>query len=151
MNADQTHGSVQATYKHADLTDAVIGIFYDVYNELGDGFLESVYRRAMVIALRQAGLTAEEEFAIPVLFRGQDVGNFRADILVDCTLIIELKAVQQIAREHEAQAINYLRATEIEVALLLNFGPKPQVRRLAYDNSRKICANLRKSAAGFSS
>jgi len=124
-------------YKHADLTKKIIGVFYDVYNELGFGFLESVYQRAMAMALRQAGLGVECEKSIPVWFRGELVGDFFADLLVEAAVILELKAASDIALAHEAQLLNYLRGTAIEVGLLLNFGPKAQVKRLAFDNQRK--------------
>ncbi|MGH9602131.1 MAG: GxxExxY protein, partial [Terriglobales bacterium] len=123
--------------KHRELTEKIIGVFYDVYNELGHGFLESVYQSAMEIALRDAGLRVEREVAIPVWFRSTDVGNFKADLLVEGCVLLELKTAQAIDRAHEAQIMNYLRATEIEVGLLFNFGPKPQFRRLVFENERK--------------
>jgi GxxExxY protein len=115
----------------------IIGVFYDVYNELGHGFLESVYENAVAIALRQAGLAALQQAPITVRFRGQTVGYFRADLLVQDAVIVELKAASGIEPAHEAQLLSYLRATEIEVGLLLNFGPKPQFKRLVFANERK--------------
>ena len=112
-------------------------MFYDVYNELGHGFLESVYQKAMVIALRQAGLRADPEHPVPVWFRGQPVGEFSADVLVERSVILELKAIRTLEIAHEAQLLHYLRATDIEVGLLLNFGPNPQIKRMAFDNERK--------------
>jgi GxxExxY protein len=126
-----------APLKHGEITEKVIGVFFDVYNELGPGFLESVYHNAMVIALRQAGLQVESEVAVPVLFRGENVGDYRADLLVEGKVIVELKAIRVLESAHEAQLHHYLRATDVEVGLLLNFGARPQFRRLAFDNSGK--------------
>jgi GxxExxY protein len=104
---------------------------------LGHGFLESVYHKALVLALRQAGLDAVPEVPVPVFFRGERVGEFSADVVVDGKVILELKAVRELEPAHEAQLLNYLRATPIEVGLLMNFGPKPKFRRLAFSNTRK--------------
>ena len=123
--------------KHDDLTQKIIGVFYDVYNELGCGFLESVYREAMRLALGQAGLKVQTEMPIPVRFRGELVGVFRADLVVNDVVLIELKACEALVREHESQTLHYLRAAEIEVALLMNFGPKPRFKRLVMDNELK--------------
>ena len=123
--------------KHSELTDKIIRVFYDVYNELGHGFLESTYSEAMVMALAESGLTAVREVPVPVWFHGKRVGEYFADLLVDGTILLELKAVRAIESAHEAQLLHYLRATEIEVGLLLNFGLRPQFRRLLFDNDRK--------------
>ena len=104
------------------LTEKIIGLFYDVYNELGYGFLESVYEQALLIALRQAGPDVEAQVEIPVRFRGLEVGNYKADLQVDRKVLIELKAARSLEKAHEAQILNYLKATNIEVGLLLNFG-----------------------------
>jgi GxxExxY protein len=125
------------TGKHVALTERVIGVFYDVYNELGYGFLESVYREAMRLALTQAGLSVKTEVPVPVSFRGVVVGIFRADLIVDDCLLVELKAVDQIVRQHESQTMHYLRATSIEVALLMNFGIQPRFKRFVMDNKLK--------------
>ena len=122
---------------HKELTDKIIGVFYDVYNELGHGFLESVYETAMVIALREKGINVERQVEIPVWFRGQKIGVFFADLMVENLVIIELKAVRSFDPSHEAQLLNYLRATEIEIGLLLNFGVKPEIKRKIFDNPRK--------------
>lgn len=122
---------------HHDLTEKIIGVFYDVYNELGHGFLESVYETAMVVALREKGLQVEQQVEIPVWFRSQKIGTFYADLLVEGVVIVELKAVRSIDPSHEAQLLHYLRATEIELGLLLNFGVKPEIKRKIYDNPRK--------------
>jgi GxxExxY protein len=123
--------------KHAELTERVIGVFFDVYNELGCGFLESVYREAMRIALTQAGMTVKTEVPVPVSFRRVVVGVFRADLIVNDVVLIELKAAEQLVREHESQTMHYLRATRIEVALLMNFGSAPGFRRFVMDNELK--------------
>jgi len=127
-------------FKHQDLTKKIIGVFYDVYNELGHGFLESVYQAAMLIALREAGLKAERQVPISVHFRGRCIGDFGGDLVVENAILLELKAAKGLDSSHEAQLLNYLRATEIEVGLLLNFGTKPEFKRLAFDNERKKTA-----------
>jgi GxxExxY protein len=131
MNADQRR------FKHEDVTRRIIGAFFDVYNELGYGFLESVYREAMVVALEESGLQVEKEFVLEARFRGKVIGQFKADLIVNGCVIVELKATRELVSAHEAQTLNYLRAGVLEVALLFNFGPKPQVRRLAFSNDRK--------------
>jgi len=123
--------------KHRELTEKIIGVFYEVYNELGHGFLESVYEEAMAVALPQAGLKLERQVPLRVTFRGAVVGDFRANLLVENAVLLELKAAREIEPVHEAQLLNYLRATQIEVGLVLNFGPKPQFKRLVFENSRK--------------
>lgn len=123
--------------KQDDLTQKIIGVFYDVYNELGSGFLECVYREAMRLALSQADLTVACEVPIPVEFRGTVIGIFRADLIVNDAVLIELKACEALAREHESQTLHYLKATRIEVALLMNFGPTPRFKRLMMDNELK--------------
>ena len=105
-----------------ELTEKVIGACFEVANDLGNGFLESVYRKALIIVLRQLGLKADEEVPLKVSFRGQIVGDFYADVLVDNRLIIELKAVKALTAEHEAQLMNYLKAAGVKVGLLINFG-----------------------------
>ena len=129
--------AINSNYKHSELTDLIIAVFYDVYNELGFGFLESVYRNSLRLALVEKGLSVEQEVPVTVLFRGQNVGDFRADLLVNGTVLLELKTAEQIVAAHESQVLNYLRSTALELGLILNFGPKPQVRRLLLDNSRK--------------
>ena len=133
MDADER----QVSGKHDPLTKKIIGVFYDVYNELGCGFLESVYRESFRVALVQAGLSVQTEVGLPVSFRGQLVGVFRADLIVNDAVLIELKACDALAKEHESQTLNYLKATNIEVALLMNFGPTPRFRRLIMDNELK--------------
>jgi GxxExxY protein len=141
IHADE-HGLV-----HSELTEKLIGIFYDVYNELGHGFLESVYEQALSIALADNQIFFQRQISVPVWFRNHQVGDFRADLLVENKVILELKAGPAIESAWEKQLLNYLRATEIEVGLLLNFGPAPQFRRLVFDNERKkIRVDPRKSA-----
>jgi GxxExxY protein len=123
--------------KHSELTDKIIGVFYDVHAELGPGFLESTYAQAMVLALEQSGLTAIREVSVPVWFRGQRVGQCFADLRVENTILLELKTARSLELAHEAQLLRCLRATEIEVGLLLNFGQRPQFRRLLFVNGRK--------------
>src|SRR5260370_20531001 len=108
--------------RHFELTDKIIGIFYDVYNELGYGFLDSTYAEEMLIALEQTGLKAEREVGVPVWFRGKKAGQYFADLVVDNRVLLELKASRALDKAHEAQLLHYLRATEIEVGLLLTFG-----------------------------
>jgi len=124
--------------KHGKITEQIIRVFYEVYNELGDGFLESVYQKSLVIALSSTGLGVCSPIEIPVWFRGVRVGSFEADVLVENSVLLELKAAHCLNSAHRAQLMNYLRATEIEVGLLLNFGLKPEFKRLVFDNSRKV-------------
>ena len=124
-------------FRHAELTKGIIGIFYEVYNELGHGFLESVYEKSLAIALRAKGYEVQQQVAIPVWFRGQQVGDFVADLLVNKLVILELKSCRSIDDAHLAQLLNYLKATELEVGLLLNFGPRPEFKRAVFGNERK--------------
>jgi GxxExxY protein len=131
MNADE-HG-----FKHGDITQKIIGVFYEVYNDLGYGFLESVYHKALGLALEAAGLRVCSRIKISVWFRGVQVGYFEGDMLVENRVLLELKATRALDSSHQAQLLNYLRATDVEVGLLLNFGPKPEFKRLLFDNPRK--------------
>ena|SRR2546427_269198 len=142
MNADKNG------FKHRELTQKIIGVFFDVYNELGHGFLESVYEKSLAVALSSIGLKVLSQIEIPVWFRGQLVGDFTADMLVQDCVMLELKVARCLDSSHEAQLLNYLRATDIEVGLLLNFGLKPEFKRLVFDNPRKsIRENPRISVA----
>ena len=127
--------------KHGLITDQILRVFYDVYNELGHGFLESVYHRSLVLALKEKGLNVRSRVAIPVWFRGQQVGQFEADVLVENCVLLELKAARMLDSSHRAQLMNYLRATEIEVGLLLNFGERPEFKRVILDNLKKQARN----------
>ncbi len=142
MNTDQVRNREEETYtsitKHVELTRRIIAVFYEVYNELGYGFLESVYLEAMRLALTDAGLHVGVEVAIPVTFRGRVVGVFRADAIVNGVVLTELKALEQIGRQQESQILHYLRATDIEVGLLMNFGPVARFKRFVMDNELKI-------------
>jgi GxxExxY protein len=116
--------------KHQELTGEILAACFEVMSELGHGFLESVYGKAVVIALRERGLRTEAQVPLQVHFRGQVVGDFAADVVVEGKVIVELKAVKALAPEHQAQLINYLKATGIEVGLLINFGsPRLEYKR----------------------
>jgi GxxExxY protein len=123
--------------KHSGITEKIIGAYFHVYNELGYGFSEKVYENALVIELRNTGLNVKQQEPINVYYDGYLVGEYLIDILVNDVVIVELKAARQLCEEHEAQLLNYLKATLIEVGLLLNFGPKPQHMRRVFDNERK--------------
>lgn len=115
---------------YSELTERIIGCAFDVSNELGAGFLEAVYENALAIALEDTGIRVQRQATIEVYFRGRPVGVFYADLLVDGKVIVEMKAVPKVAPQHEAQIINYLAATGIEVGLLINFGnPRLHYRR----------------------
>jgi len=122
---------------HKEITDKIIKAFFTVYNELGPGFLESVYGKALILVMNEAKLKVESQKQLIVYFRSIIVGEFKPDLIIDEKVIVELKAVRAILPEHEAQLINYLKATEIEVGLLLNFGDKPEFKRIVYENKRK--------------
>ena len=116
---------------HKEITERIIEACYEVANELGAGFLESVYEKALLVALREKGIDAASQVPMAVSFRGQNVGEFFADIIVESKVVVEVKAVKRLLPEHSAQVINYLKATGMEVGLLVNFGgPKVEIRRL---------------------
>ena len=123
--------------KHEQLTEQIIQAFYTVYHTLGYGFLEKVYENSLAIELRKMGLAVVQQAEIKVYYAGVVVGEYYADLLVADAVIVELKAARALLAEHEAQLLNYLKATPYEVGLLLNFGPKPEIRRKVYDNERK--------------
>ncbi|MEY4876711.1 MAG: hypothetical protein RL708_1860 [Bacteroidota bacterium] len=122
---------------HAATTDIILKSFYKVYNTLGYGFLEKVYQNALLIELDEQGLKCEANFSIKVFYNNVNVGNYFADIVVNDSIILELKAAEVLVEENEFQLINYLKATEFEVGLLLNFGKKPQFKRKIFTNDRK--------------
>ena len=124
-------------FKFVELTEKIIEIYYRVYNKLGYGFLEKIYENAMMIEFKKENISAVSQSAIKVLYEGEIVGEYFADILISNKIILEIKAAKNIAEEHEAQLLNYLKATNIEVGLLLNYGPKPNFKRKAFDNTRK--------------
>jgi GxxExxY protein len=123
--------------KYKSLTEKIIGIFYRVYNNLGYGFLEKVYENAMMIEFKRDDISAVSQYAIKVFYEGEIIGEYFTDILVDDKVIVEIKAVRSIAIENEAQLLNYLKATDKEVGLLLNFGPTPEIKRKVFNNYRK--------------
>ena len=123
--------------KYISLTEKIIKVFYRVYNSLGYGFLEKVYENAMMIEFKRDDIHAVSQYTIKVFYEGEIVGEYFTDILVDDKAIVEIKAVRNLALEHEAQLLNYLKATDKEVGLLLNFGPKPEIKRKVFDNIRK--------------
>jgi len=124
-------------YLHKELTSAVINAFYKVYNTLGYGFLEKVYENAMRIELIKSGIPVKQQKNIKVYYNSEMVGDYYADLLVKELVIVELKAVETICEEHEAQLLNYLKATDIEIGLLLNFGKKPEIKRKIFMNKNK--------------
>jgi len=121
-------------YLHKELTSSIINCFYKVYNELGYGFLEKVYENALKIELESQGLYVEKQKPITVFYKNNSVGEYFADLIVENVVILELKAAETLCEEHELQLINYLKATNIEVGLLLNFGKKPQISRKIFTN-----------------
>ena len=123
--------------KHEQITSRIIKVFYEVYNELGYGLTEKIYEKAMMIALADEGLKVECQKSLKVHFRGKLIGEFTVDLVVDDTVIVELKAASNIVEAHEAQLLNYLKASNLEVGLILNFGPKPGMKRMVFDNELK--------------
>ena len=122
---------------HAETTDHILKAFFRVYNTLGYGFLERVYANALALAAKQAGLAVAREIPVRVEYEGIVVGQYKADLVVNDAVLVEIKATHALLEEHQAQLLNYLRATRFEVGLLLNFGPLPQFQRKVFDNSRK--------------
>lgn len=138
-------GIAKASFKgkHFDITEQIIGAFYDVYNQLGFGFLEKVYENALAIELKERGHNVRQQFGILVRYRGQIVGEYFADLVIDEKVLVEVKSVRKLLDVHEAQLLNYLKATPYEVGLLLNFGREADVQRRVYDNDKK--PNLRQN------
>jgi GxxExxY protein len=124
-------------YKHSDITEQILAAFYAVYSTLGYGFLEKVYVNALKIELERRELKVAKEFEIKIHYANQIIGEYYADLIVAESVIVEIKAAKLLAQEHEAQLLNYLKATPYEVGLLLNFGPKPEQKRRSFDNDRK--------------
>jgi len=123
---------------HAELTDQIINAYYHVYNTLGFGFLEKNYERALAITLQKRGFNAVAQLGIQVSFEGQVIGNYIADLIVNELVLVEIKAADALCSAHEAQVMNYLKATKYEVGLILNFGAeKPEFKRLVFTNDRK--------------
>lgn len=122
---------------HEELTNAIIKTFYEVYNELGYGFLEKVYQNSLYLELKNKGFKVEAQKRIAVFYKGTEVGEYYADLIVEDIIILELKAADYIIKDFENQILNYLRATDCEVGLLLNFGRKPEFKRKIFENDRK--------------
>jgi len=118
-------------------TRVIIKCFYEVYNALGYGFLEKVYEKSLIKELKANNFFCEEQKKIDVFYKEEQVGEYYADIIVDNEIILELKAAESLCKEHEYQLINYLKATNIELGLLLNFGKKPEFKRKIFTNDRK--------------
>ncbi len=135
-------------FKHSEITEKIIGEAYKVFNVLGSGFLEKVYARALCKKLRDAGFSIDEEYPIKVIFENEIIGDYFADIIVDNKVIVELKAVEILNKIHEVQLVNYLKATDLEVGLLLNFGEKIEIKRKVLTKNHKKSAL---SASGISS
>lgn len=127
--------------KHRGLSRKIIKCFYEVYNELGPGFLESVYENAFYFLLKKQGLNVEKQLPINVYFRNVKVGEYTADLIVEEKILIELKSVSKLTPEHKAQIINYLKATNIDIGLLMNFGNRPEFRRFIFDKRRIYRSN----------
>ncbi len=123
--------------KHGEITEQILQSFYKVYHVLGHGFLEKVYENSLAVELRERGLSVQQQAPIRVLYKGRPVGEYFADLLVEETVIVEIKAAQALTNEHFAQLINYLKATGIEVGLLLNFGPRPEVRSKVFETAKE--------------
>ena len=131
---------------HRTSAHAVIGAYYDVYRELGYGFLEAVYQRAFAKALADRGMPFTREPSVVICFRGVEVGEYRPDFVVDSAIVVELKAARTLDPAHEAQLMNYLRASDLEVGLLFNFGPRAAFRRFVWSNARKLRVHSRSFA-----
>jgi GxxExxY protein len=123
--------------KHSDLTGKILGAFFQLHKEMGYGFSEKVYQVAFAILLEELGLIVEQQKPIRVYFHNKVIGEYIADMVINGVVLLELKAIEKLADVHSAQLLNYLKATEIEVGLLLNFGPQAEFHRKIYDNSRK--------------
>ncbi len=124
-------------YQHSEVTQLILKAYYKVYNTLGYGFLEKVYENALCLEIRKMGLSCSAQQPIDVFYESEKVGLYYADLVVENCVIVELKAATGLAPEHEAQLTNYLKATNIEVGLLLNFGVQPQHKRKVFANDRK--------------
>ena len=122
---------------HKELSESVIKVFYEVYNELGYGFLEKVYQNAMYFELKSQGFKVEAQKKIKVYYKDELVGDFLADLIINDTIILELKACEVLVKAHYVQTLNYLKATNVEIGLLLNFGERPEIKRLIFTNNRK--------------
>jgi GxxExxY protein len=124
-------------FLHKSLSDSILKVYYEVYNELGYGFLEKVYQNAMYFELKSQGFKVDAQKQIKVYYKSQMVGEYFADIIVEDLITLELKACGCLMDEHQAQLLNYLKATKVEIGILLNFGTEPEFKRLIYTNDRK--------------
>lgn len=115
----------------------IVQAFYRVYNSLGHGFLEKIYENSLALELRSAGFAVQPQAPIDVFYKGEIMGKYFADLLVEGCIIVEIKAVEHLVVEHEAQLLHYLRATNIDLGFLINFGPKPQIKRKIYQTARR--------------
>jgi GxxExxY protein len=129
-------------YRYEQLTHDIIKVFYETANELGSGFTENVYEAAMIVSLTDAGFEVRQSVALPVWFRGRQIAMFRADAIVERVVLLEFKAAASIEPWHEAQVLNYLRASDLEIGYVLNFGKKAEFKRLAFSNDRKKRAEI---------
>ena len=120
-------------YKYSDITEKIIKASYEVHNNLGYGFLEKVYENSLAIELRNIGLNVKQQEPIKVLYKGELVGDYVADLMVEDKVIVEIKSVSKLEQVHEVQLVNYLKATEKEVGLLINFGKSVEVKRKIFD------------------
>lgn len=138
-NQPSVSGTTHATARlpHADTTRTIIGALYEVHGTLGSGFLESVYANSLVVELNAAGLRSERHVPFEIVYRGQPVGRYIADLIVESKVVVEVKAVRAIEAAHRAQLLNYLRASGLEVGLLLNFGASAQFKRVVYAAQRR--------------
>ena len=135
---------------HEEITKQIIRAFYTVYNELGYGFLERVYENSMMIELGKMGLAVEQQYGIKVYYDDIVVGSYSADLLVENKVIVELKAASMLHEVHEAQLINYLKATELEIGLLLNFGESPQFKRKIFQNKSRESSSTNSTSTSTS-
>jgi len=134
---DTEINNISDSLLHKDLSEKIISSFLKVYNVLGFGFLEKVYENSMLFELKNNGLKVINQYPTPVYYQENKVGDYFADLLVEDKIIVELKAVETLIKEHECQLINYLKATKFEVGLLLNFGRKPEIKRKVFTNNLK--------------
>ena len=132
-----TDETARPQYPHADSTSRVVRVFFDVYRELGHGFLEAVYQNALAVAFADGCVDARREQPVAVRFRGREVGSYKPGFIVEGHIVVELKAARALGPADQAQVLNYLRATQFEVGLLLNFGPRPTVRRFVHSAAYK--------------
>lgn len=122
-------GSSSRVIVERDLSHAIVGCFFEVYNELGYGYLESMYARALEITMHRRGLRVEREYPVPVTFQGEQIGFHRVDILVERRVIVEVKSTELLARSAHRQLRSYIKALNLELGLLLHFGPAPRFHR----------------------